>query len=614
MAEKVVASSSGAGRLNFSEVMRVAVWCGLVAGLGEGIVDLTMAHYHAPAMMSVSALTYPFLFAAIGALLWLVTAWLHGRPHRATVFALLAGTATYSIGRSMGTFAPQWQAGVSALGIAIMAAVLGAGWAGAAIRVVRRTLPWLAGAALACVVVIPAWGIWSGHEAMEDLPAISSQAPNVLLIIVDTLRADHLSVYGYERDTSPNLVQIAQQGTVFDTAISGSSWTLPSHATMMTGVYPHVHGVVSTQKELAAHSLTLPWRLREAGYRTAAFSANTFFFNRRYGLGQGFIHFGDYFFTPDDAWNQLALISNAYNEVNLLGWRRNTLGRQTAADINRAALKWILSEKRPFFVALNYLDVHDPYTPPQPYRHMFSKEHDPGGLINIGVNLLPHLTPAQIHEEMDAYDGGIRYDDTEIGKLLAALHEHGLLHNTLVIITGDHGEAFGEHGLITHANALYLPLIHVPLILRWPGHVPAGLRVAQPVSTKDIGATALALVGQTSRPFPGRSLAELWNGQVNASQWPLPISELAQARFDPDFPNYYGSLNSIVTPTLQYIIDPRKGPLLYAWPKDPGELNNLAHDHAYAGVLSQLQSELHAEMQAWPSVLTAADGAHTAHY
>ena len=153
-----------------------------------------------------------------------------------------------------------------------------------------------------------------------------------------------------------------------------------------------------------------------------------------------------------------------------------------------------------------------------------------------------------------------------------------------------------------------------PLILRWPDHVPAGLRVAQPVSTKDIGATVLALVGQTSRPFPGRSLAELWDGQANASHWPLPISELAQARFDPDFPNYYGPLNSIVTPTLQYIIDPREGKLLYAWPKDRGEVNNLAHDPSYAGVLSQLQAELQAELHAWPRVLTAADGRHTAHY
>ncbi|MDE3135563.1 MAG: sulfatase [Acidobacteriota bacterium] len=606
MAEKaVIASSSGKGRLSLSEVVRAAVWCGLVAGLAEGVIDLTMAHYHAPAMLSVSALTYPFLFVAVGALVWFLTAWLRGKAHRAAVFALLAGTATYSIGRAMGTFAPQWQAGVSALGIAVMAAVLGAMWAPATIRVVRRTTPWLVAVALVCAVVIPAWGMWSEREATEGLPAISGRSPNVLLIIVDTLRADHLTPYGYSRDTSPNIAQIAQQGALFETAISGSSWTLPSHATMMTGVYPHVHGVVTTRKELAPDSLTLPWRLREAGYRTGAFSANNFFFNRRYGLGQGFAHFGDYFFSATDAWNQLALVSNAYNEANRLGWRENTLGRQTAADINRAALRWILADKRPFFVALNYLDVHDPYVPPQPYRHMFSKKLDPGGLVNIGVNLLPHLSPAQMQDEMDAYDGGIRYDDAQIGKLLAALREHGLLKNTLVIITGDHGEAFGEHGLITHANALYFPLIHVPLIFRWPSHVPAGMRIAQPVSTKDIGATVLALVGQTSRPFPGRSLAELWDGQANASQWPSPISELALMPFDPDFPDFYGPLNSIITPTLQYIIDPKEGPLLYAWTKDPGEEHNLSQDPSYASALSRLQSELQAETHAWPSVLAA---------
>jgi arylsulfatase A-like enzyme len=589
-------ASSGAVHFSFSEAMRLSVWCGLAAGLGEGLLDLTTAHYHAPAMLSLSALVYPFLFIAIGALAWLASGLLGGRARRAAFFALLAGTAAYSLGRAAGTYAPQWEAGVSAAGITVMAAILGARRPRAAMGVVRRSLPWMALAALVCVVAIPIWGMWSAHEALATLPAISSSRPNVLLVIVDTLRADHLRAYGYQRDTSPNIDLLARQGTLFDTAISASSWTLPSHATMMTGVYPDMHGVDSTKRQLAPHFLTLPWRLRQAGYRTAAFSANTFFFTRRYGLGQGFLHFGDFFQSPADALDQLALVSNAYDEINRLGWRKNLLGRQTAEDINRVALAWMLSDpRRPFFVALNYLDAHDPYLPPEPYRDMFSQHKNPGGRINIGVNLLPHLSPAELHEEMDAYDGGIRYDDAQIGRLLAALDQHGLLQNTLVIITGDHGEAFGEHGLITHANALYFPLIHVPLIFLWPGHVPAGVRVEQPVSTRDIGATVLALTGETRRPFPGRSLEGLWTGQADPGSWPPPISELAEMHFERDFPDYYGPLEAVVSPTMEFIIDPREGPLLYNWKTDPEETMDLMRDPRYKEVVPELALELWAQ-------------------
>lgn len=574
----------------------MAVWCGLVAGLGEGLLDLTAAHYHVPTMLSLSALVYPFLFAALGVLVWLLCAWLGGRARRPLFFALLFGTAAYSIGRAASTYAPQWQAGISAAGIAVMAGILGARRPGAAMGMVRRSLPWMAAAALVCVVAIPIWGMWSARKALAALPPIPSSRPNVLLVIVDTLRADHLGAYGYERNTSPNIDRLARQGTLFDTAISASSWTLPSHATMMTGVYADVHGVDSTKRQLAPHSLTLAWRLRQAGYRTAAFSANTFFFTRRYGLGQGFQHFGDFFLSPADALDQLALVSNAYDEINRLGWRKNLLGRQDAEDIDRAALAWILSRpRRPFFVTLNYLDAHDPYLPPQPYRDMFSQHRNPGGRINIGVNLLPHLSPAELHEEMDAYDGAIRYDDAQIASLLAALDQHGLLHNTLVIITSDHGEAFGEHGLITHANALFFPLIHVPLIFDWPGHVPAGVRVARPVSTRDIGATVLALTQETRLPFPGRSLEGLWNGKADPGAWPAPISELAEMHFDPDFPDYYGPLEAIISPTMEFIIDPRKGPLLYNWKTDPEENTDLMRDPRYKDLVPELALELWAE-------------------
>jgi len=382
-------------------------------------------------------------------------------------------------------------------------------------------LPWMAAAALICVVAIPIWGMWSARRVMAALPEISGSHPNVLLVIVDTLRADHLRVYGYERDTSPNIDRLARQGTLFDTAISASSWTLPSHATMMTGLYPDLHGVDSTKKQLAPHSLTLAWRLRQAGYRTAAFSANSFFFTRRYGLGQGFLHFGDFFLSPAGALDQLALVSNVYNEMVRLGWRKNLLGRLTADDINRAALAWILSgPHRPFFVTLNYLDAHDPYLPPQPYRDMFSQHHNPGGRINIGVNRLPHLSPAELHEEMDAYDGGIRYDDAQFGRLLAALDQHGLLQNTLVIFTSDHGCHFRTRNQ-EYKRSPHESSIHVPLMVQGPGFNNSQVLPQQPVhkahvrrscradSLRDLCRDARGI----SPEYPIRRSSRLWSAE-----------------------------------------------------------------------------------------------------
>ncbi|HEV2387109.1 MAG TPA: sulfatase [Candidatus Acidoferrales bacterium] len=593
-------SAPRAGSGDAWQTVCVSAWFGLMAGLVEGILDLTVNHFHAPAILGVSVLFDLCLFVALGGLAWVVARTLRRRLPASVLLPLLSGILVYGWARTAAPREPEWEALIPAGSAAVIALLAGIVWPRQTAGFARKALPWTAAVAAACLIGIPVYGAWAERQARAALPAISPAAPNVLLVIVDTLRADRLSGYGYGRSTSPNIDRLAREGVAFDAAIAVSSWTLPSHASMMTGVYPDADGVETVSDQLRPRTLTLPWAMREGGYRTAAFSANMFLFNRRVGLGQGFMRFGDFFFTPADAIAQIYYVSAASNLLSQLGWERNLLGRESAAGINRAALAWIASDRRPFFLVLNYFDVHDPYLPPQPYRDMFSHRDLPGPVLNIGENIFPQLTPAEIANESNAYDGAIRYADAQLGNLLEELSRRCLLRNTLLIVTSDHGEAFGEHGLVDHANALYFPLIHVPLVFRWPGHIPPGVRVAQPVSTKDIGATALALLGLRQTGLPGRSLEPLWTGGTRPERWPAPISELAQAHFARDFPNYYGPLESVVTRAFQYIVDPRLGPLLYDWPSDPAETRNLVRQDGYRAAARALAATFAAASRSNP--------------
>jgi arylsulfatase A-like enzyme len=572
--------------VSLRQILVIAAWFGLIAGLSEGLAELTLGHLHAPAILCVTLPADLGLMLAIGLVLSPVRRVAH---RRALIIFIFAWTLFFCSGASNTVLAI---GGVSSGALGLLAERY-ARWTH---RIMRRSLPWLAGAAAVCLVAIPLQGFWSERAAMAELPTIAPNAPNIVLVVLDTVRADHLSGYGYNRPTSPNIDRLGRGGTLFETAIAPSSWTLPSHASMLTGTYPHIHHVERPDQELASGFPTLPWALRQAGYRTAAFSANTFFFSRSTGLGQGFIHFGDFFLSVSDALAQVNFVWRFDKLLIRAGVAQNFVGRQRAARINRAALNWIDGSHRPFFLALNYLDAHDPYVPPQPWRHRFSKRPDPGGRLNIGQNILPKLTSSQIHDEMNAYDGGIAYEDNQLGRFFEELDRRGLLANTLLVVTSDHGEAFGEHGLVGHANALYFPLVHVPLIFHWPGHVPAGMRVAQPVSTKDIAATILALAGQSAQEFPGESLAPLWSPHAAPNGWPLPVSELAaQKNFTPKFPDHYGRLDAIVAPNAEYIVDPRLGPLLYDWQTDPEEVHNLIHDPRYQMLATELGEELKAE-------------------
>lgn len=459
----------------------------------------------------------------------------------------------------------------------------------------RSLTPWLAGVTVALLLVVQGGGWLSERLKSANLPDPKADAPNVLVIVVDTLRADHLSAYGYHRETSPFIDSLAQEGVRFQNAISPSSWTQPSHASLLTGRYTYEH-----QAELApldGKYPTIGEVLQTQGYRTGAFSANTEFFTRRQGFGRGFLHFEDNYLTATDAF----LNSSVYGFLfDFYGLRKalNYEGvptRRYAEDINRSALAWIdRNPQKPFFVFINYFDVHDPYLPPEPYRSKFASSPHPGGLINgFMERYSPFLTPEQIQTEMDAYDGAISYVDDEIKNLFAELEARGLLENTVVIVTSDHGESFGEHGLLQHSASLYLQEIHVPLVVWGMQSAEPGKVIDTPVSISALPATLTSLVNAGENTFPGPSLVELLENDAEPADWPDPIAEVAQfSGAAEQNPTTHGQMKSVVGQNLQYILHEKFGEELYNWREDPQEVNNLIDESSSQPVVATFRSYL----------------------
>ena len=421
----------------------------------------------------------------------------------------------------------------------------------------------------------------SERQALKQLSAASPDSPNVLVVVVDTLRADHLSSYGYDRETSKYFDELSQQGVLFENAYSTSSWTLPAHASILTGLYPFEHGATSSPLD-ETHPV-LGEKLKELGYTTAAFSANATVFNKRNGFGRGFIHFDDHFQTIGD------MVKNTvygrmfeYYVMNKILNYKDEMGRIRASDVNQSVFNWVDSvQAQPFFIFINYYDVHSPYIPPQPFRNQFSEIDNPGGLINgywSSDGLYVNLSSEQMQSEIDAYDGSIAYVDYSVRKLMEGLGQRDMLNNTIVVIVSDHGELFGEHGLRAHSNSLYKEVIQVPLIMYWPGYIPGGIKISQPVSIASIPGTVMQLVNDVDKNvFFQPSLVSLWDDSVDPSTFPLPLAEVDKLGYVPQQAlTAHGAMKSVVSSDWQYITHELYGEELFDLANDPKENKNLA--------------------------------------
>ncbi len=461
-----------------------------------------------------------------------------------------------------------------------------------------RVLAQRAPVCLLVVIVAVAVGVrgvqlFTERHALAMLPPAREGAPNVLLIVLDTVRAPNLSVYGYARPTTPALERFAQAGVRFDRAFSTAPWTLPSHASMLTGRFPH---------ELSADWLapldgtypTLAEVFGAHGYATAGFIANTWYCSRKKGLSRGFAHYEDYRVTLAQIVQSSSLARYVIDSPRLrrlVGYYQNPLARKYASEINREILEW-LSHKgpQPFFVFLNYTDAHGPYLPPAPFDRMF-------GTRPIG-EWKPWLrrqdaSPQEIQAMMDAYDGAIASLDHNLGMLFDELAKRGQMANTLVVITADHGEEFGEHDIFDHGNSLYLASVHVPLLLAMPGRIPAGTSVSAPVTLRDLAATILDLVGlQGEVRFPGTSLTHYWStGAPNAGS--TLLSEVNWARHVPDWlPVSKGDMKSLIADGWRYIRDGDGREELYDFDHDAAERHDLAKSDSAQDTLRSCRAVL----------------------
>lgn len=587
-------------------ILLIAVWFGLVAGLVEGLLEgLVELRVHGPTtyvwlqVIWVSALITGILFTIGGIAVSIVSrlfprfklVWL---SIFAFTFLTLSGWVPLALPWPIHRYAT-W---VLALGLAVVFTQWFYKRQAATLRFWRKSLPLVLTTALLAFVGVQG-GFWLQERvAVASLPPAAPNAPSILVLVVDTLRADHMSSYGYHRPTSPNLDRLAREGVLFESAFSTAPYTAPSHASLLTGRYPHEHGVqwIDQQPKLGEQYPTLAEALRNRGYRTAAFSANVFWFTREQGFGQGFTHFEDYFQSFGDMLER-AHHGRKFVSIVLrpLGYE-DIPGRRRAADINHSLLRWLERDPdKPFFAFVNYLDVHDPYFPPQPYRSKFSTLENPGGLINhLLGHSNPELAPSEVQNEIDAYDGAISYVDDQIAQLMAAIENLGMGNNLLVVFTSDHGEAFGEHGTFIHANSVYREEIHVPLIFWKPGQIPVGVRVSEPVTNASLPATIMSFLGEPGQTFfPAPSLTPLWSASGLHPNWPLPLAEMEHW---PDMPeeaaSSAGSMRSWVSPEHHYIEHEALGTELYNWRQDPLESHNLAASEEGQAIIGWFRSSV----------------------
>lgn len=409
---------------------------------------------------------------------------------------------------------------VLALGVGVQAGRMLARWTNFT-RIITRTIPALAGLVVLLAIGTIGWATWRERQEMKRLGEARAGAPNIVLIVLDTVRRASLSMYGYGRPTSPAMERWAARGIRFEHAIATASWTLPSHAGMFTGRLPH---------ELSAGWLrplddqwpTLAETLQSQGYLTAGFVANILYCNRSFGLARGFAHYEDYRISPGEFLIN-GSIGRALSESRLvrkLTGHHEILSRKSGEEISSAFLAWEARQgDRPWFAFLNYFDAHQPYFPPGENRFGPTEGRD----LDL-LELRPHmgkiedaeerLTPAEVEAERNAYDAALAYLDGQVDRVLSELDRRGELKNTIVIVTSDHGEQFMEHGLFDHGNSLYRFAIEVPLFIIGVG-LPA-TDVNQPVSLREIPATVMDLVGRAHQ-FPGRSLRATWSGSPDST-------------------------------------------------------------------------------------------------
>jgi len=561
-----------------ADVARIAAWGALWAGIGQSAITAFNADvrhqivYASRDAFWMVPLSYLMLFAVLGVVLALVAV-IASRLMTARVATVVClWVALFSLTLPYGMIA-RWAAAALSLGAAVALGRWLTSDPGAWRARVGRQV-WAMAVLIALVSgATRGWRAWSTRRTIAALPQASTDAPNVLLIILDTMRSANMHLYGYERQNTPVLERIATQSVVFQNAIAPAPWTLPSHAAMFTGLNPD---------ELSANYVspldnaqpTLAERLAAHGYETAGFVANHHYTGFDTGLARGFATYEDYKVTVKQtmrsSWPMQALYF--FNPVFFGG--NATIGKtdedkvlqvppkswahaKRAIEVVDEFLAWQSAvPDRPYFAFLNMYDAHDPRYAPPDIRKRFHYQ-------------LPNV---------EFYDAAMAYMDREVGRALDSLAARGSLEKTVVIVASDHGELFGEHQIWGHANSLYLDVLKVPLIMRYPARLPGGARVERTTSLSDLGATITDLAGLPRQAWlPGHSLVPLMNSLPGAISSPVISYAHQTINLSRKFPAARGNMYSVIDDSLHFIRNTGdQGEELFAWKLDRAEAHDLA--------------------------------------
>ncbi|NQT86625.1 sulfatase [bacterium] len=366
-------------------------------------------------------------------------------------------------------------------------------------------------------------------------PTVGQKRPNVVWIVMDTCRADALSCYGNRRKTTPHLDRLAEEATRYDRAVSAAGWTLPSHASMFTGLLPSMHGTSGEQAWLSDESTTITEVLLDHGYQTFGRSANRYV-SGHHNLAQGFEH---YEFRPyGEGAARSTLVGIVKKHLRLLDYG--------AAEANATAKHWVESacrDGRPFFLFINYMEIHNWYGSTPYYDRWLPDGKTARKALRVDQDAYSYVTGDADGTDEDfrlmraLYEGDVTYLDEKIGDIVEFLRVRGVLDDTLLIVTSDHGEEFGEHGLLAHGFTFHNVQLHVPLIVRYPRHFGPGIAKEEVVQTIDLFPTILDVAGidwPGRRSLQGKSLLEPRDGArphyaISEKHYPGPwVSELLE--------------------------------------------------------------------------------------
>jgi arylsulfatase A-like enzyme len=492
------------------------------------------------------------------------------------------------------------------------AALLAAGVAGQLSRLARarpdtvRVSCRRAAVALLALTALAAACVW-GLQRYEDRRGLPSNtvatagSPNVLLIVLDTVRADSVNLdVATENPAShptPFLARLAGNSLVFDAALAPSSWTLPSHASMFTGKPAH-QLTADWYEPLDDRERTLAEVFRDRGYATGGFVGNTKYAARGTGLERGFAHYEDFPWTFGELIRHsifVRLFEQKGGRFTALGIY-DDLGHKPAPAVTDGFLAWTdRLDGQPFFAFLNYFDAHSPYLPdrhPVEERALTPEEK---------TRLRGWLTADRetLHRETEfahaCFRELVRQLDQELERLFLELDARGLRENTLVIVTSDHGEQFGEHDLFHHGNSLYRPLVHVPLIVNWPAGISERVHVDRAVSLTDLGATlADALNWPNADRLPGQSFWPAAPGDAEPMA-PAAICGLTARPHDRQFhyaPVAGGSMFAVLHNGLYLIRQGDGTEQVFDFHRDPMEQHDLVNDPAAQAAIAELRELL----------------------